>query len=191
MNKFLLIIILSLINCAAFYSKPVLKERINNNACIGKFSKWKEVYKGCKIDYYNLENKLRIEFTGFKFYKKEKELLIGEIIKSKIKIDKNSPVVLEIILEEKDPEYTYLSLHVINIFATLFSLGLIPIYTITEHSITYRFVKGDEILGEEIRELKLNQFRGWLILPLSPFYWPSREFEKSILQSWKNLEEEK
>ena len=106
------ILILLFFQCAGFYNKP---EKLENT-----------VQK-------NFSTSVRIEFTGFGFYEKELNLLKAEILRSGFKENKNSPLLLEILLEEKEVTYNYKFLHVLNMVTSIFSASLIPYYTITQH----------------------------------------------------------
>ena len=159
-----LLIIFFLFQCAGFYNRPLLLENLNTN----------------------LESKIvHMEFTGFEFYEKEKNILKEEIFKSGYKESPNSEILLETILEEKNVFYKYPTLHGANFICSFFTLGIIPYYTITEHQITYRFSENGRISTGSTQILKLEQLRGLLILPFSYYYWPSVAFDKSIIDSWE------
>ena len=161
------ILILLFFQCAGFYNKP---EKLENT-----------VQK-------NFSTSVRIEFTGFGFYEKELNLLKAEILKSGFKENNNSPLLLEILLEEKEVTYNYKFLHVLNMVTSIFSASLIPYYTITQHKITYRFSENNKSLGSYSLILKLDQLRGLSVLPLTYFFWPSSAFDQSILDSWSKGE---
>lgn len=168
MNKFLFLIllgfILNLINCAGIYNEPVFINKQRTNS---------------------ISKNIRLEFTGFYFYEKELNLLKTEILNAGLKEDSNSPVLLEVILEEKEVTYKYSFLHSVNFIASLFTAGIIPYYTITKHQITYRFSESKKELYNSKLVLELDQLRGLSLLPFIPFFWPSSAFDKSIIESWK------
>lgn len=168
MNRILFLILLgflfNLVNCAGIYNEPVFINKQKTNS---------------------ISKNIRLEFTGFYFYEKELNLLKTEILNSGLREDSNSPVLLEVILEEKEVTYKYSFLHSINLIASLFTAGIIPYYTITKHKITYRFSEGKKELNNTRLELELDQLRGLSLLPITPFFWPSSAFDKSILDSWK------
>lgn len=159
--------ILFFLKCAGFYNEPLILEN-----------------KKPTLETQNL----RIEFTGFKYYEKEKLILKEEVLKSGYKEDKNSELLLEILLEEKEVFYKYPSLHFVNFIGSLFTLGLIPYYTVTQHKITYRFSENARNTTGSTQILELDQLRGLSILPITYFFWPSKAFDKSILDSWKTQE---
>lgn len=168
MNKMLFLILLgflfNLVNCAGIYNEPVFINKPSNQS---------------------ISKNIRLEFTGFYFYEKELNLLKTEILNSGLREDSSSPVLLEVILEEKEVTYKYSFLHFVNSIASLFTAGIIPYYTITKHQITYRFSEGKKELNNTKLELELDQLRGLSLLPITPFFWPSSAFDKSILDSWK------
>lgn len=172
MNKvrifFKLATFLFYLHCAGIYNKPTPIE----NKSIPAISK-----------------NIRFEFTGFYFYKKELQLLKKEILQSGFAETPNSPLLLEVILEEKEVSYKYEFLHAANFVASLFTVGIIPYYTITQHKITYRFSENAKISGSSTQILELDQLRGLSMLPVTYFFWPSNAFDKSILDSWKVYED--
>ena len=168
MNKILLLPLIGFLfiplNCAGIYNEPIFMNKQRNNS---------------------ISKNIRLEFTGFYFYEKELNLLKRDILNSGLREDSNSPVLLEVILEEKEVTYKYSFLHSVNFIASLFTAGIIPYYTITKHQITYRFSEGKKELNNTKLELELDQLRGLSLLPITPFFWPSSAFDKSILDSWK------
>ncbi len=172
MNKFRisfkLATLLFFVHCAGIYNKPTVIE----NKSIPVISK-----------------NIRFEFTGFYFYDKELQLLKKEILHSGFVETPHSPLLLEVILEEKEVSYKYGLLHAVNFVASLFTVGIIPYYTITQHKITYRFSENAKISGSSTQILELDQLRGLSILPVTYFFWPSNAFDKSILDSWKVYED--
>ena len=154
----------NLINCAGIYNEPVFINKQKTNS---------------------IQKNIRLEFTGFYFYEKELNLLKSEILNSGFTNNQSSPFLLEVILEEKEYSYKYKSLHFVNLIASLFTAGIIPYYTITKHEITYRVSEGKKEIGSSKLVLELDQLRGLSLLPITPFFWPSSAFDKSILDSWK------
>lgn len=170
MNRFWIIIFISFVfyfNCAGFYNKP---QNIENT-----------IQK-------NISKPVRIEFTGFGFYEKELKLLKREILNSGVQESASSPMLLEILLEEKEVTYKYEFLHTLNMIASLLSGSIIPYYTVTQHTITYRFSENNSSLGSYSELLELDQLRGISLLPITYFFWPSSAFDKSILDSWSKGE---
>ncbi|HMV41257.1 MAG TPA: hypothetical protein PK079_05230 [Leptospiraceae bacterium] len=161
---FYLVLMIHFIGCAGFYNQPQMYEKQNPNLT---------------------SKSIRLEFTGFYFYEKEKKLLKKEILESGFMEDSNSSLLLEVILEEREHTYSHRFLHFTNMVASLFTLGIIPFYTITEHSITYRYFEGKKEIAKTKQILRLDQFRGLSMLPLTFFFWPSSAFDRSILDSWK------
>ncbi|EQA43502.1 hypothetical protein LEP1GSC050_1724 [Leptospira broomii serovar Hurstbridge str. 5399] len=133
----------------------------------------------------NMIRNARLEFTGFTHYDSEKELLLNEIVLSGIRSDDLSKNTIEIILEEKPPIYKSPGLHFNNLIFSVLSLSLIPYHTNTHHRISYRIYSEHSLISESEYRLELSQFRGLLVIFLSPFFWPSTAFDKSIKESWR------
>ncbi|TGK32708.1 hypothetical protein EHQ12_12265 [Leptospira gomenensis] len=168
-SRLLWIICVSLLfGCAAFVNSPETREKSGSIPPKGKF---------------------RIEFTGFEYYKNEMQLLRIGLWKKGYEEDPRSDSVLEIVLEELQPEYAYPMIHRLNFFLTLFTLGIAPYHVRSDHRIVYRFFTENGILHESIYDLSLDQWRGWLTIPIMPVFWPSSSFEKSVLHSLDLLEE--
>jgi outer membrane receptor for Fe3+-dicitrate len=172
MNKvrisFTLATFIFFLNCAGIYNKPILIEK-----------------KSIPV----ISKNIRFEFTGFYFYNKELQLLKKEILQTGFVETPNSPLLLEVLLEEKEVDYKHELLHAGNFVVSLFTVGIIPYYTITQHKITYRFSENAKLLGSSTQILELDQLRGLSMLPITYFFWPSTAFDKSILDSWKIHEE--
>ncbi|PJZ56850.1 hypothetical protein [Leptospira barantonii] len=132
--------------------------------------------------------KFRLEFTGFTLYNAEMLHIKKNLLEKGISEDEQSEELLEVILEEQEPFYSYNKLHVLNFFASLLTFGVIPYYNKTEHTIVYRLSEKGKRPKETVHHLVLDQWRGFLILPLSPFYWPSSSFEKTLLDSIQEFE---
>ncbi len=172
MNKFRIIfyslLFLPILQCAGIYNKPFLVKKQSVEP---------------------IPKNIRLEFTGFYFYNKELQLLESQILQTGFVETPSSPLLLEVILEEKEVNYKYRFLHAANFVASLFTIGVIPYYTITQHKITYRFSENAKLLGSSTQILELDQLRGLSMLPVTYFFWPSTAFDKSILDSWKIHEE--
>ncbi|MDV6234324.1 hypothetical protein CH379_001600 [Leptospira ellisii] len=153
--------------CAAFVNDPEIREKSGTLPPRGKF---------------------RIEFTGFKYYKNEMQFLRVELWKKGYEEDPRSDSVLEIVLEESEPEYTYPRLHRLNFFLTLFTLGILPYHINSDHRVVYRFLNKTGIEYETTHGLSLDQWRGILTIPIMPSFWPSSSFEKSLSRSLDLLE---
>ncbi len=127
---------------------------------------------------------VRLQFTGFGFYEKEKLKLRELILKSGYKEDSDADLLLEVKLEEVRHLYKNTNLHRLNFVMTLITASLIPYQIYTDHKITYRYAK-EKVIKESEYQLRLSQYRGILLLFLSPFYWPSRAFYQNIEETWK------
>lgn len=127
---------------------------------------------------------VRLHFTGFGFYEKEKLKLRETILQSGYTEDPNADSLLEVKLEEIEHYYENINLHRLNFVLSLVSVSLIPYRIDTDHKITYRYAK-EKVIKESEYQLHLSQYRGILILFLSPFYWPSRAFYQNIEETWK------
>ncbi|MBP7282518.1 MAG: hypothetical protein KBA66_13135 [Leptospiraceae bacterium] len=162
-----LTILLLFFQCAGFYKKPLVIES-----------------KPASLE----SQTIRLEFTGFKYYEKEKLILKEQILQSGYIEDPNSELLLEILLEEKEVFYKYPILHGLNFIGSLFTLGVIPYYTVTQHIITYRFSENPRNVSGSTQMLELDQLRGLSMLPITYSFWPSIAFDKSITDSWKTQE---
>ncbi|EPG75233.1 hypothetical protein LEP1GSC058_1962 [Leptospira fainei serovar Hurstbridge str. BUT 6] len=127
----------------------------------------------------------KLEFTGFTHYDSEKELLLNEMIESGIRSDDLSENTIEIILEEKPPIYKSAGLHFNNLIFSVLTLSLIPYHTNANHRISYRIYSNQSLISESEYRLELSQYRGLLMIFLSPFFWPSVAFHGSIRESWR------
>jgi hypothetical protein len=163
MKKFLnLFLLFFFFRCAGFYNEPVSFETQNSSSMPFEF---------------------RLHFTGFAFYQNEIEIIKTELFKKGFAENKSSPILLEVILEEKEVLYRYRVLHFVNFLASLISGSIIPYYTLTEHRLSFRVSEKDKELSFQSKILQLDQLRGISILPLTYFYWPSKAFEKSFRDS--------
>ncbi|XDD50551.1 hypothetical protein AB3N59_01715 [Leptospira sp. WS92.C1] len=156
--------------------------------CIG-IAKPPEVLKTFKS--ISKEKKLRFEFTGFGFYNSEIALIRKKILEKGYSEDDQSNVLLEIILEEQEHKYFHRGLHALNFILSLFTLGIFPYHVRTEHKITYRIFEKMKSPEETSHKLVLDQWRGILLIPFTPFFWPSSAFEKSLINSIDTLEKTK
>ena len=148
--------------CAGFYNQPVTVEMQNSSL---------------------LPQEFRLQFTGFVFYQSELEIIKAELLNKGFAENKSSPILLEVILEEKEVLYRYGTLHFANFLASLISGSIIPYYTLTEHKLRFRISENEKELNLHTKILQLDQLRGISILPLTFFYWPSKAFEKSFRDS--------
>ncbi|TGN00557.1 hypothetical protein [Leptospira yasudae] len=136
------------------------------------------------------DKKVRFEFTGFSLYNSEMLHIKKNLLEKGFQEDETADLLLEIILEEQKPFYSYRTIHVLNFFASLFTLGIVPYYNRTEHRIIYRISEKSKQPKESVHHLTLDQWRGILVLPLSPFFWPSSSFEKNLLNSIEEFEKQ-
>ncbi|WP_411821563.1 hypothetical protein [Leptospira sp. 'Mane'] len=130
-----------------------------------------------------IPSSVRIQFTGFGFYEKEKQMLRESILESGYKEEINADLLLEIKLEEVEHHYEKTNLHRLNFVFSLVSATIIPYQIYTDHKITYRYAK-EKVIKESEYGLRLSQYRGILVLLISPFYWPSSGFYQSIDETW-------
>ena len=129
------------------------------------------------------KNAVSIHWLGFHKYLEEQNLIEKQLQTQEIRIDKKSSIVMEIILEEKKVIYPSSSLHGLNFLATVFSGSLIPYYTKTNHNLIIRFRNESGVFYQSVQELTLHQWRGILLIPAMPFFWPSTIFQKNISQA--------
>ncbi|PJZ53644.1 hypothetical protein [Leptospira adleri] len=134
---------------------------------------------------------LRLEFTGFAFYVSEMNHIKKNLQEKGYREDPQSDVLLEIILQEKEAEYEYRGLHFLNLLTSFLTLGVVPFHIRSEHILTYRISESGKPPKESVHELLLDQWRGWILIPFSPFYWPSTSFEKSLINSLEEFEKQK
>jgi hypothetical protein len=134
---------------------------------------------------------IRLVFTGFSFYENEKEALRKAILDSGFRESDDSTLLLEIILEEQKPDYPNRKLHFANLLASFFTATIFPYHIITDHRILYRLKEKGVFLGEYENRMRLHQYRGILVMFLSPFYWPSTKFRENTLATWKQVGLEK
>ncbi|TGN18944.1 hypothetical protein [Leptospira idonii] len=162
-NLFLFLSVLLLEQCAAFVKDPDLQ-----------FQKGK--LPGTVP--------IRIVFTGFARYEKEKQSLKQSILKSGFSEDTKSDLLLEVVLEEINPEYESIGLHRLNILATVFSAGIFPYQINTNHLLSFRYSDSEKNIRESEFKTTLSQWRGFSMIFFSPFYWPSSSFGTLLLQTW-------
>ncbi|TGN06909.1 hypothetical protein [Leptospira ilyithenensis] len=137
-----------------------------------------------RSDSFFVPSLVRLHFTGFGFYEKERLKLRETILKSGYKEDPDADLLLEVKLEEVGHHYKDINLHRLNFVMTLITASLIPYQIYTNHKITYRYAK-EKVIKESEYLVRLSQYRGILILFLSPFYWPSEAFYQNIEETWK------
>lgn len=157
-----IISILLLLNCAAIPNPVTSKER--------------------KLQSMNQE-KVRVLFTGFYRYEKEKNTILEALIKKGLVEDANSQSELELILQKKEPVYQYLFLHRINILLTFFTGGLVPSHIRTEQTLTFRYSKLGVIEKESVYEIGMDQWRGIPVIILMITHWPNRIFKEQLLDA--------
>jgi len=129
------------------------------------------------------KNAVSIHWLGFHKYLEEQNIIEKQLQTQEIRIDKKSSIVMEIILEEKKVIYPSSSLHGLNFLATVFSGSLMPYYTKTNHNLIIRFRNESGVVYQSVQELTLHQWRGILLIPAMPFFWPSTIFQKNISQA--------
>ncbi|TGK15402.1 hypothetical protein [Leptospira stimsonii] len=134
---------------------------------------------------------LRLEFTGFTFYTSEMNHIKKNLQEKGYREDERSDILLEIILQEKEAEYEYRGFHFLNLIASFLTLGIVPFHIKSEHILTYRIFESGNTPKESVHELLLDQWSGWVLIPFSPFYWPSTSFEKSLINSLEEFEKQK
>ncbi|MBM9500012.1 hypothetical protein JWG44_07080 [Leptospira sp. 201903071] len=134
---------------------------------------------------------LRLEFTGFTYYAAEMNHIKKNLQEKGYQENEKSEVLLEIILQEKEAEYEYRGLHFLNLITSLLTLGIFPYHIRSEHILMYRVSESGKPSKESVHELLLDQWRGWILIPFSPFYWPSSSFEKSLIHSLEEFEKQK
>ncbi|WCL49745.1 hypothetical protein [Leptospira sp. GIMC2001] len=133
-----------------------------------------------KISTPSIQRPFQIDWIGFAKYPKEKELLKQTFVEMGITESKQSIEILEIMLEEREVFYDYPALHFGNFVLSFISGTAIPFHTITEHSVSIRVRGLNGIKFESESVLVLNQWRGILLVPLTPFFWPSLEFKRIL-----------
>ncbi|MCZ8344144.1 MAG: hypothetical protein O9301_14010 [Leptospira sp.] len=119
-------------------------------------------------------------FTGFYRYEKEKQSIQQKLIEQGFTELNDSDKVVEIILQKKETEYPSDILHSVNWFLTFFSAGMFPYQIQSENTLTFRYVEKGQLLREITYNLRMDQYRGILIAPFTPFYWPNDVFRKQI-----------
>jgi len=145
--------------------------------CIASSIRKLEFQKGENL---NMQNRFAIHWIGFHNYKAEKKIIEYKLQSMGIEENPQAPFVLEIILEEQNALYNHKLLHFLNFWATLFSGSLIPYYTRTDHIVRIHIRSNVQIQFQSDTKLGLDQWRGILLLPFMPFYWPSSEFNSNL-----------
>lgn len=133
---------------------------------------------------------LKIQYTGFRFFEKEKEVLHQKIISSGFQEEPLSKFLLEIILEEKPSFKKNQIFQFSNFLITFFSGSIIPYHITTTHRIKFRIREEGKNISEWEFETNLHQYRGILMIFLSPFYWPSKEFRGILLETWSKIKKD-
>lgn len=126
-------------------------------------------------------------FTGFYRYEKERESILQKLAQQGFTEANTSDKVVEIILQKKETEYPSDLLHSLNWFLTFFTAGMFPYQIQSENTITFRYTEKNRLLREITYNLRMDQYRGILIIPFTPFFWPNDVFRKQI-QETINLE---
>ncbi len=156
------LLIIFFINCAAFPDRVILKNR--------------------KVNFSN-EQKVKILFTGFYRYDAEKGIILEEILKQGIEEDSSSPITLEIILQKKDPKYSYPLLHRLQFLLTFLSGGIFPSHIRTEQTLTFRYSEADRIINENEYSVGMDQWRGIPIVIFMITHWPNRIFQNQLSET--------
>lgn len=123
---------------------------------------------------------VRLLFTGFYRYEKEQKKIEGILIQSGFTHSEISQKTIEIILQQKETEYPYPTFHKINWLFTLLSAGMFPYHIRSENTVTFRYSDSDKIVREVTYDLKMDQIRGILLFPFTPFFWPGAVFAHQI-----------
>ncbi|TGK46557.1 hypothetical protein [Leptospira bouyouniensis] len=131
------------------------------------------------------EKKFKILFTGFYRYEQEKDIILENIKKQGIVEDPSSPLVLEIILQKKDPKYQFPLLHKIQFLLTFFTGGIFPSHIRSEQSLTFRYSKSDSILFENEYSVGMDQWRGIPVILLMITHWPNRIYKEQLVETTK------
>ncbi|EOQ89858.1 hypothetical protein LEP1GSC202_1730 [Leptospira yanagawae serovar Saopaulo str. Sao Paulo = ATCC 700523] len=129
------------------------------------------------------QNSFKLVFTGFYRYEKEKDLIHNKLVEKGYKIDQNSTFQLEIILQKKEPKYNSEFFHKLHFLLTFFSGGIIPTHIRTEHTVTFRYSKSDDILQEKVYFVGMDQFRGIPIFVFMITHWPNQIFKDQLLET--------
>ncbi|TGL64936.1 hypothetical protein [Leptospira jelokensis] len=129
------------------------------------------------------QNTFKLVFTGFYRYEKEKDLIQNRLMANGYKIDQNSNFQLEIILQKKEPKYNSEFFHKLHFLLTFFSGGIIPTHIRTEHTVTFRYSKSDDILQEKVYYVGMDQFRGIPIFVFMITHWPNQIFKDQLLET--------
>ncbi|MEM7180165.1 MAG: hypothetical protein AAF518_04590 [Spirochaetota bacterium] len=137
-----------------------------------------------KSTIYEKPSTARIDFIGWEYYEKHKQALKRHIARSGLVTQDASPFLLEIRLVEK--ERYHLDYRFWNIIAFIYTSGLIPLYDGINHRLEFRLYKG--VREEAICTYRLSndQFSGILLLPLTPFFYPSSQ-QRDLFQKAYDL----
>ncbi|TGL44785.1 hypothetical protein [Leptospira perdikensis] len=157
-----IMLVLLVCNCAAFPDPVTSKER--------------------KFQPINRE-KVRLLFTGFYRYEKEKNTIHNTLIKRGLLEDPSSQLELELILQKKEPVYQYLFLHRVNILLTFFTGGFVPSHIRTEQTLTFRYSKLGVIERESVYEIGMDQWRGIPVIIFMITQWPNRIYKEQLIDA--------
>ncbi|MDZ4725443.1 MAG: hypothetical protein SH817_04760 [Leptospira sp.] len=131
--------------------------------------------------------KINLVFTGFHYYLEQQTLIESKLLSNGYVLDKESNLLIEIILEDISPIYSYPKLHFLNLIGSILTATMLPYHNISNHKLKVRIRDLGEIVYENNRIISLHQYRGILLIPLTPFYWPSFVFNDSLLMEFDKL----
>ena len=131
--------------------------------------------------------KINLVFTGFHYYLEQQTHIESKLLSNGYVLDKESNFLMEIILEEISPIYSYPKIHFLNLIGSILTGTIIPYHNISNHKMTVRIRDLGELAYEHTQIISLHQYRGVLLIPLTPFYWPSSVFNDSLLMEFDKL----
>lgn len=129
------------------------------------------------------QNTFKLVFTGFYRYEIEKDLIKKKLLEKGYREDPNSTFQLEVILQKKEPKYNSEFFHKLHFLLTFFSGGLIPTHIRTEHTVTFRYSKSEDILQEKVYIVGMDQFRGIPIVVFMITHWPNQVFKEQLIET--------
>lgn len=124
----------------------------------------------------------RINFSGWDYHQKYKEKLFTHIQK-RIKINSKSENLLDIVLYQHEPIPRIV--YILNqiLFTTTFSL--FPKYNRSKLEIEFSFYEQDNLKGKCRYSITHHELMGIVVLPFSPFFWPTKRQSKLIQKAGK------
>lgn len=125
---------------------------------------------------------VRLHMVGWNFYGQHGDSMRKSILASGLRQDKESKYLLEVRLIEK--ERLYLDYHFFNVLAFIYTAGLIPIYDGINHRLEFRLYKEQKRLSICSLQLVNHQLTGIILLPLTPFFYPSSQQRELFKQSF-------